>query len=301
MWRHKLLQVSPPCTAGPSRIVRRRRRAAAAARPPARSRAPPRPPDASGCARRRQQEQDRRAGAARHRRRVAPGLAIVPALGMRPQRQALRSPPPPERRRRADRSTGVLRHRVGDAGVLRERLVPGGKLRMPGPPRLRGKAEIQIAQRAGDRDRADVDRADAADPPPARPASGPPPPSAARSTPRAPRPAASSSRRGAAPRHRGCRRPSPGTSAPASAARHAPGNIGSASPRLSRYSQITGLSNSATPSSVTSAGTFDSGLIATNSGGEALALVGTSSIRPSISRVMAQARTLRTYGLVGEK
>ncbi len=64
---------------------------------------------------------------------------------------------------------------------------------------------------------------------------------------------------------------------------------------------MTGLSNSATPSSVTSAGTFDNGLIATNSGSEAFASVATSSICPSISRMMAQARTLRTYGLVGEK
>ena len=72
------------------------------------------------------------------------------------------------------------------------------------------------------------------------------------------------------------------------------GNIGSESPTLSRYSQITGLSNSATPSSVTSAGTLANGLIATNSGRDALASVGTSSIRASIPRVMAQARTLRT-------
>ena len=63
---------------------------------------------------------------------------------------------------------------------------------------------------------------------------------------------------------------------------------------LSRYSQITGLSNSATPSSVTSAGTFDNGLMATNAGGDALASVVTSSIWPSMPRVMAQARTLRT-------
>jgi hypothetical protein len=54
------------------------------------------------------------------------------------------------------------------------------------------------------------------------------------------------------------------------------------------------------PSSVTNAGTLDSGLIATNAGSDVLGLVGTSSICRSISRVMAQARTLRTYGLVGE-
>ena len=72
------------------------------------------------------------------------------------------------------------------------------------------------------------------------------------------------------------------------------GNIGDASPTLSRYSQITGLSNNASPSSVTSAGTLDSGLIATNSGRDALASVVTNSICLSISRVIAQARTFRT-------
>ena len=80
------------------------------------------------------------------------------------------------------------------------------------------------------------------------------------------------SRRGAAPPHPGCRRPSPAASAPASARRHARGNSGSASPTLSRYSQITGLSNSASPSSVTRHGTFDSGLSASSSGGDACGL-----------------------------
>ena len=71
-------------------------------------------------------------------------------------------------------------------------------------------------------------------------------------------------------------------------------------PSWSRYSQITGLSNNASPSTVIKAGTFDSGLAASNAGSEAWALVVTRSIWLSISRVIAQAMTLRTNGLVAE-
>ena len=68
----------------------------------------------------------------------------------------------------------------------------------------------------------------------------------------------------------------------------------------SRYSQITGLSNSASPSSVTRQGTRDSGLSATSASGEAWASVATRVIWPSRPCMIAQAMTLRTNGLVGE-
>ena len=78
------------------------------------------------------------------------------------------------------------------------------------------------------------------------------------------------------------------------------GNRGFSFSTVSRYSQITGLSNSASPSSVTRHGTLDSGLAASRSGGEAWGLMVTRSICPSMPRAIAQASTLRTYGLVGE-
>ena len=65
-------------------------------------------------------------------------------------------------------------------------------------------------------------------------------------------------------------------------------------PTASRYSQITGLSNTATPSSVTRHGTFDSGFIATSSAGEAWGLDGTFVIRLSAPVAIATAITFRT-------
>ena len=78
-----------------------------------------------------QQEQDRGAGAARpisaaHRAKSRGSGRLRDAASV----PAPRSPPPPKPRHRADRSTGSFGDRVGDAGVLRERLIPGGKLRM---------------------------------------------------------------------------------------------------------------------------------------------------------------------------
>ena len=78
------------------------------------------------------------------------------------------------------------------------------------------------------------------------------------------------------------------------------GNIGSSSPTLSRNSQITGLSNSASPSTVTRQGTLDSGLAASRPAGDWCGLAGTRVICWSIPRAIAQAITLRTYGLEGE-
>ena len=59
------------------------------------------------------------------------------------------------------------------------------------------------------------------------------------------------------------------------------------------YSQITGLSNNASPSSVTKVGIFDSGLFDTRSGGDTHGSVPTMVIWPSIPQAMAQAITLR--------
>ena len=78
------------------------------------------------------------------------------------------------------------------------------------------------------------------------------------------------------------------------------GNSGNASPTVSRYSQINWLPNSDKPSSVTNAGTLDSGFCASRSAGEACGLLGVFSMRPSMPRMMAHAMTLRTYGLVPE-
>src|SRR5262245_11082433 len=78
------------------------------------------------------------------------------------------------------------------------------------------------------------------------------------------------------------------------------GNNAGASPKLSNTSQITGLSYSDSPSSGTTHGTFDVGLSATRSAGDACGLDECNWIRPSSPRVIAHAMTLRTYGLVGE-
>ena len=63
---------------------------------------------------------------------------------------------------------------------------------------------------------------------------------------------------------------------------------------------MTGLSNIATPSSVSRQGTLDSGLAAIRAGGDWVATVGISSICSATSRAMAQAITLRTNGLAAE-
>src|SRR4051812_24212551 len=78
------------------------------------------------------------------------------------------------------------------------------------------------------------------------------------------------------------------------------GNSAGASPMLSSTSQITGLSYSDEPSSVTRHGTFEVGLSARRSAGEACGLDECNWIRPSSPRVIAHAMTLRTYGLVAE-
>ena len=58
---------------------------------------------------------------------------------------------------------------------------------------------------------------------------------------------------------------------------------------------MTGLSNRATPSSVTRQGTFESGFCASSSAGEtARGWRATRSIWPSMPRAIAQAMTLRT-------
>jgi hypothetical protein len=72
------------------------------------------------------------------------------------------------------------------------------------------------------------------------------------------------------------------------------GKSGAASPSPSRYSQMTGLSNSARPSSAIRQGTLDSGLSRTRSAGKACGLHATASISPSRRRAMAQAITFRT-------
>ena len=70
------------------------------------------------------------------------------------------------------------------------------------------------------------------------------------------------------------------------------GNSFGASPRLSRYSQITGLSYSAMPSSVMRVGTLDSGLCGARAG--SVVPIRQFSIRPSRPRATAQAETFRT-------
>ena len=65
-------------------------------------------------------------------------------------------------------------------------------------------------------------------------------------------------------------------------------------PTASRYSQMTGLSNSARPSSVTRHGTRDSGFAASRSGGEACGLVSMRVIWSETPQAKAQAMTLRT-------
>ncbi len=70
----------------------------------------------------------------------------------------------------------------------------------------------------------------------------------------------------------------------------AAGNSLGASPTLSRYSQITGLSNSETPSSVTRVGTLFSGLNGVRPA-SAEPIIQSSNFTP---RLMAQAVALRT-------
>ena len=188
------------------------------------------------------------------------------------------------------------RHRPRQRRQLRNPRVPLGQPLVPRPPRLGGEAEIEVAQRAADRDLADgpqlaeggrlaLQRVH-------RPRHHLPLPRDEGAPPLIRRKA-----RLAPARHGRIEDAVPERLLPQRrpARRRRPaGNSRGASPRLSRYSQITGLSKSAVPSSSISAGTLDSGFTPRSSGGDSCGLVATFSMRPSSPRAIAQAMTLRT-------